>query len=473
LVILGSGWAGYRMLQKIDTTKYNTCLVSPRNHFLFTPLLASSSVGGSDINSICQGVRPLAAKQNARFYEARAKALDKENKIVECETLDGRPFPLPYDKLVISVGYQANDFGIPDLDKIAFFMKETGDAKRLHDHILRCFEEASFIHMLDGDETLSKDEEDQIREVLSFVVVGGGPTGTEFCGELSDFLYGDIAREYPHLKNLWTIHIIDALPKLLGPFQNDAISEHAKNHLESRKIQVHLQEFVAKVEPNLISLKSGKSFPFSTLIWCAGIKPIKFTAGLDLAKNERKTQILTDKRLRVYETNQDGSINYDKVEKDIYAIGDCATIHDNWLPQTAQVANQQALYLTTQLNKLAGSTTAEKSTTSTMANSMEYPFFEQHDKGAMAYLGGTSAVYKVPAEASQIVQFISGRLGYFTWRSVYWSMQLSWRNRIFLGWNWISNFLLGRHLTRVGKRSSPVDKPVEVLAKQVSKKTTA
>lgn len=118
LVILGSGWGGFRLLRDIDPSKYSTMLVSPRNHFLFTPLLASSAAGGSEITSICQPVRPLARKKHARFYEARAIGLDKDKKVVQCETLDGRRFPLGFDKLVLATGFQANDFGIKDLDKV-------------------------------------------------------------------------------------------------------------------------------------------------------------------------------------------------------------------------------------------------------------------------------------------------------------------------------------------------------------------
>ena len=118
LVVLGSGWGGFQFLRDIDTNRYDTSIVSPRNHFLFTPLLASSAVGGSEISSICTSVRPLATKKNSRYYEAKAMSLDKHKKEIKCQTLDGRKFPVHYDKLVISIGYQANDFGIPDLDKV-------------------------------------------------------------------------------------------------------------------------------------------------------------------------------------------------------------------------------------------------------------------------------------------------------------------------------------------------------------------
>lgn len=323
-------------------------------------------------------------------------------------------------------------------------MKETGDAKRVHDHIMRCFEEASFIHMLDGDEDLSAEEEAQIREVLSFVVVGGGPTGTEFCAEMTDLLKTDIAKQYPHLSTLWSVHLIDALPAILGPFQDPELQEYARAHLtEKQGVQIHLNEFVDTVTANEIKLKSGKKFPFSTLVWCAGIKPIPFVADLELKKNERGSQLLTDGQLRVKGEERNG----------IYAMGDCATIEGNWLPQTAQIASQQAIYLAQKLN----------SSSSTSKLSDDYPPFEHNNKGVLAYLGGTTAVYGAPKGLPKLTGF----LGYFTWRSAYWSMQLSMRNRVMLAWNWTSNAMFGRDLTRVGRYSTPVPK-AEPMERSVS-----
>jgi NADH:ubiquinone reductase (non-electrogenic) len=99
IVLIGCGWAGYRFLSEIDANKYRVQVVSPRNHFLFTPLLASAAVGGSTLESICTPIRPLAAEKHAKFYEAKARWLEKDTKSVICETLDGRRFPLHYDRV--------------------------------------------------------------------------------------------------------------------------------------------------------------------------------------------------------------------------------------------------------------------------------------------------------------------------------------------------------------------------------------
>jgi len=410
---------------------------------LFTPLLASAAVGASQMNSICTPVRPLCTAKNARFYEGKAISVDKKLKVVHCETADGLPFPIEYDKLVIATGFQANDFGIPNLEKYAFFMKETGDAQRLHNHILRQFEEASLIHILDGDSSLSPEEEEAIRKCLSFVIVGGGPTGVEFAGELTDFLLRDIDRMYPHLTDYWTVSLADGLPVLLGPFQNDKLQKHAAKHLvEKQKVNLYLGDGVTAVDKGQLTLKSGTQLPFSTLVWCAGIKPLPFVADLDVTMDDKGRQILTEKQLNVVG------------EQDIYAIGDVATIKDFWLPQTAQIANQQAEYLANVFNKKKVPRDPISPRPEEIHDpSMEKPF-RNTDKGVMAYLGGTSAIMKTPG----FLPNLTGRIGWFSWRSVYWALQLTMRNRVNLTYSWVCNYFFGRDLNRVGDYSHPVNR---------------
>ena len=134
VMILGTGWASFRVLADIDTKKTDVTVVSPRNHLLFTPMLASSALGTVNQRSICQPVRPLVAKKNATYYESAVVAIDKATKKVKCRTVGGEEYMLPYDKLVVGVGFQPNDFNIPGVKEHALFMKETADATRFKDH---------------------------------------------------------------------------------------------------------------------------------------------------------------------------------------------------------------------------------------------------------------------------------------------------------------------------------------------------
>merc|ERR1719193_74002 len=395
---------------------------------LFTPLLASSAVGTTNLRSICQPVRPLVQKKRGRYYEAKAIGLNKDEQTITCETYadvgEDAVFDLKYDKLVIGVGFQANDFGIPEVGKHALFMKETADAARLHEHMLQRFEQAALLHIMDGDEHLSKEEEDQIRRLLSFVIVGAGPTGVELAGELTDLLKRDIYKQYHFLRKFITVHLVDAADTVLGPFQDSYLQKYAQNHLERKQnVHVMLSEFVDTISETKISFKSGKAIEYGTLVWCAGIKPYPFIRDLALKKNERGSQLLTDGHLKVSD------------ESNIWAIGDCATIDNYWLPQTAQVATQQAKYLAHEFNKADDKMHVKKP-------------FKFINLGMMANLGGSGAVIKAP-----VIQRITGYLGYLSWRSAYWSMQLSIRNRFMLASDWFGTMAFGRDLMRKGSIS--------------------
>eukprot|EP00933_Yihiella_yeosuensis_P037423 TRINITY_DN31359_c0_g1_i1.p1 TRINITY_DN31359_c0_g1~~TRINITY_DN31359_c0_g1_i1.p1 ORF type:complete len:437 (-),score=65.04 TRINITY_DN31359_c0_g1_i1:103-1368(-) len=341
VVILGSGWASFRLLQDLDGSKNRVCVVSPRNHLLFTPMLASSALGTVNQRSICQPVRPVIASKGpeARYYESHVTAVNRDTKEVVCKSPGGEKYSIPYDKLIVGVGFQPNDFNIPGVKEHALFMKETADATVFKDHILTRLEQASYYHALDGDLDMSPEEEKKVKELLTFVVVGGGPTGVELAAELTDFLHEEGVKQYGHLKQHLQVHMFTY--DVLNTFDNQ-LQEYALNHLRKKQgIEIHLGAFVQSVEKDVVHVKIGeelKSIHFGTLVWCAGIKPHRFIRDFGFPMNDRGSQILVDGTLRV------------KGEPDIWAIGDCSTVEDYWLPQTAQVANQQGQYLARYFN---------------------------------------------------------------------------------------------------------------------------
>lgn len=300
VVIVGTGWASFRVLADIDTKKNDVTVISPRNHLLFTPMLASSALGTVNQRSICQPVRPLTAKKNATYYESSVVGVDKEKQLVTCKTLGGQEYNLPYDKLVVGIGFQPNDFNIPGVKENALFMKETADATRFKDHVLEKLEEAAYCHALDNDLTLSDEEKWKIQELLTFIVVGGGPTGVELAGELTDFLYNEVANLYKNLKPYIRVHMFTY--DLLNTF-DEKLQDYAITHLRKKQnVQVHLGAFVQKVEPNVVHVKLGESamsIRYGTLVWCAGIKPHPFVSDFGFAMNDKGSQILVDPFLKV------------------------------------------------------------------------------------------------------------------------------------------------------------------------------
>jgi len=392
---------------------------------LFTPMLASSALGTVNQRSICQPVRPLVTSKKARYFESYARKIDKEKKQITCETLDGHSFAVSFDKLIVGVGFQPNDFNTPGVKEHALFMKETADATRFKDHILSKLEEASYIHALDKDLSGSPEEEASIKECLTFVVVGGGPTGVELCAELTDFLQAEGKKLYPALAKYINVHMFTY--DVLNTFDRE-LQEHAIGHLRKKQeVNVQLEAFVTEVTKDTLYAKSADEtfeVKYGTLVWCAGVKPHSFVKDYGFAMNERGSQILVDGNMKV------------KGEEDIYAVGDCCTIEDYWLPQTAQVANQQAEYLANLLSKGA---------------KHDGKPFVFHNKGVMAYLGGASAVMaQLPGLGR-----LTGYVAFLGWRFTYWFLQLSVRNRFMLGTDWLRTLIFGRDLTRFGKVSSP------------------
>ncbi|KAF4716547.1 hypothetical protein FOZ63_028982, partial [Perkinsus olseni] len=172
LVILGSGWGGYSLLKKLDTSKWDSVtLVSPRNYFLFTPLLPSVTVGTNEPRSIIEPLRKIVMKknkktgqQNTRYLEVDAKHLDLARKVCYCEDITSIKatddlLEVPYDKLVVAVGAQPNTMGVPGVLEYTHFLKEMDHARLIRKNVLDSFETAC---------TATSDE--RKRELLHFVV---------------------------------------------------------------------------------------------------------------------------------------------------------------------------------------------------------------------------------------------------------------------------------------------------------------
>jgi len=424
VVILGTGWSSFRVLSDIDASKFSVSVVSPRNHLLFTPMLASSALGTVNQRSICQPVRPVCAAKGARFYESHVCAIDKVQRQVTCRTACEREFNLDYDKLIIGVGFQPNDFGIEGVKEHALFMKETADATKLKDQILAKLEEASYFHALETSMTVSSKEE-ELRRILAFVIVGGGPTGVELAGELTDFLQQEGQQFYQHVIKYATVHILTY--DLLSMLDQD-LQQYAGQHLARRQnVHLKLNALVQKVERDVLTLKVGEettTIPYGTLVWCAGIKAHPFVRDFGLPLNKEGSLILVDDRFRVQ--GEDG----------IFAIGDCAAIVGHHLPQTAQVAKQQAAYLAKFLNE--GSPDNAKP-------------FKFKSLGTMAYLGGHTAIMS----SLPVIRRITGFFAFVGWRSVYWGMQMSFRNMYMLSTDWTRTLIFGRDTTRFGSNSRP------------------
>jgi len=473
VVILGSGWGGNTLARRINKDLYDVRLISPANHFLFTPLLPSTAVGTLEFRAIQEPVRTIQGL--GEYYQAKATRLDAENQVIVCKDLfKNHEFEVKYDYLCISAGNKTNTFNTPGISeregKEVFFLKHLYHARQIRNRVLECFERAS-------NPNLSVVERARL---LSFVVVGGGPTSCEFTAELYEFLQEDVAKWYPDIVKDVKLTLVEAGPNLLGGFHK-SLADYYLKQLQQKNIDVKLKTAVTGVEERwypsedamdtgktdnaddkghytVASFADGTELPFGTMVWSAGLAPVKFieNSSLELDRN----QVVVDKYLRV--PGQNGRI---------LALGDCATVAKGegvQLPNTASVAEQQAYYIADCLNLYYKDfdTSQDKDipTPGPIVPALmpwqaaEFlnkilteaaPEFQYKNRGAMAAMGfggGVSDLTKTDLPAPKITT--SGVAAFFMWRSAYWTKQLSWSNMILIPMYWFKQMVFGRDISR-------------------------
>ncbi len=403
VLVLGGGFAAYRFVRELgDSGAYETTLAAPRNHFLFTPLLPSTTVGTLEFRSILE---PLRRQDGAEFRLLQARGIDRARRVVRgVSPLDGREAELPYDDLVIAVGAVPGTFGVPGVAEHALFLKEIGDARAIRGKVIDNLEMAS---------SPGVSREERMR-LLTFVVVGGGPTGVEFAAELHDFMMADLAEVYPGVATRARIILLEALPKILGAF-DQSLSDYTAKRFRRVRIDVRTGARVVNVASDRLLLGDGTEIPFGLLVWATGNAPTEFVKGLDLPKDGAG-------RLKV------GPDLKVEGEDSIYALGDCSILTADPLPATGQVAEQQGRYLAKAF--------------ALRAKGKPVPPFAYKRMGMLAYVGGNRAVADLPGVKTG---------GFFTfvfWRSVYLSKLVSARNRVLVVFDWVKSHVLGRDLSR-------------------------
>ncbi|KAF5381668.1 hypothetical protein D9615_005464 [Tricholomella constricta] len=462
LVVLGSGWGATSLLKALDTTEYNVVVISPKNYFLFTPLLPSVAVGTLNPRSIIQSIRYITRHKTrgVSVIEAEAQAVDPVGRTVSFS--DNSPIKgetstrtIPYDYLVISVGAEVQTFGIPGVQEHACFMKELADAEQaslMQKQFMDCIESAAFPGQ-------SKEE---VERLLHMVVVGGGPTGIELSGELHDFLEDDLKSWYPELASKIKITLVEALPSVLPMFSKQLI-DYTESTFKESKIDIMTKTMVKEVKDKSVVLqmpdKSMKELPCGMVVWAGGNKGRQVTKDLMArlpADQTNRRGIIVDDYLRMKGT--DG----------IYAIGDCSAT--SYAP-TAQVAAQQGAYLARMLVQMAKKDSLENKletleTEQTkvaddeerkriadevnvargqMAKIKLRPFHYSH-QGSLAYIGSEKAIADLPFMNGNIAS--GGMATYLFWRSAYLSTLFSLRNRTLVATDWLKVRLFGRDVAR-------------------------
>ncbi len=403
LVILGTGFAAFSLLKNIDTNSYTTHVVSPRNHFLFTPLLPSTTVGTIEFRSIIEPIR--TARMGIEYYQALCSGIDTTAQEVHCENaIDSKQFNLNYDYLVIAVGTVNNTFDVPGVKEHALFLKELSDARRIRQRIIENFERAS----------IPNQSHEERRRLLHSVIVGGGPTGIEFAAELHDFVYQDIRRWFPHVVEDVSITIVEAGQQILNSFDS-VLRDYTRKFFARQKIDVKTGTAVERVTEKGITLSDGAELACGLVVWSTGIGPSPLVQALSFPKNQ-SMRILTDQYLRVRGVPR------------VYALGDCATTSDTNLPATSQVAQQEGRYLARSLNRIA-------------RGRRIIPFSYRH-YGMLAYIGSNRAL----ADLERVKGH--GFSTWLFWRSTYLTKLVSWKNKMLVVFDWLKTSVFGRDISR-------------------------
>jgi NADH dehydrogenase len=397
-VIVGAGFGGLLCARALDGELVDVTLVDRNNYHLFTPLLyqvASSLLNPSDIAYPVRSV--FRGSRNVRFLRAEVTRVDLDARRVELATGE----PLAYDWLVVASGSTTNFFGREDVARHAFGLKTLEEALALRNHILACLEEASRAADLGAQEAL-----------LTFVVVGGGPTGVEYAGALAELMRLVVPREYPVAVRP-RIVLAEGRDRLLGPF-SEPLGRYTEKRLERMGVSVRTGVTVDAVDAATVLLSSGERLAARTLVWAAGVKPGELGAALPTRPTGLR-RVEVDPWLRI------GG------RADAFAVGDLAAAmdHGKELPMISPPAMQQGRYVARYILHHGRPRATEPA----------FAPFGYFDKGTMATIGRNAAVVQIRKLE------LTGFLGWVAWLVIHVYYLIGYRNRGTVLWNWFWNYL--------------------------------
>ncbi|CAJ1931526.1 unnamed protein product [Cylindrotheca closterium] len=522
IVVLGTGWAAHAFIKLASTYDLRVVVVSPVNHFVFTPMLASAAVGTVEYRSMTEPIR-VTNPHIDNFVEGRAIGVDVVNRKIAVQLtklstvtntfkglasdapsrLDPEPvltnimydeetnviqrdaaiqgagdvIELNYDHLICAVGTGARSSIVPGAKDYCFNLKTSQDSKRLRTAIGEALEFASrpdvqeYYYANEEDKMIAKNER---QRRVRIAIVGGGPTGVELAGEMSDF-FEQVCRPsdgaFQLLKDDISIMLIHGGAELL-PAMDQELRNRALVALDEQGIDLRLNSRLKEVGRDFVKIfekSSGEeeTIPVGLTIWAAGNAPLPFVAELLSQLPESAAgpggRINVDEWLRCPTPSEDsfGSV---------LALGDIACleaqgkydIEAKALPQTAQVAGQQGAFAARLLNRgydlqqtppVLPELTAEEGYSILrlwlIARGLdEAPGFAFLSLGLLAYVGQEEALNQVTIGDVPLFNY-SGKIAYALWRSVYLAKQASTRNQALIVFDWLRTEAFGRDITRL------------------------
>src|SRR6204780_5416 len=408
IIIVGGGFGGLAAAKALKNTSAQIILIDRTNHHLFQPLLyqvATSVLSPGQIGTPIRGI--LRNQKNTTVILGEVTGVDKDQKGVFVSDAARKEVPIKYDYLILATGVTHSYFGHNEFEKFAPGLKSLADAVAIRNKILQAFE-------------LAEAEEDPTRhrDLLTFILVGAGPTGGEMAGAIAVLGRGPLKSEFRRIDPASArIVLVDMAPRVLSPFSED-LSKAARQRLEKLGVEVKLGHSVDQIDAEGI-IVAGERIVSKTVIWTAGVAPSPAGKWLKV-ETDRAGRVRIQKDLTVPE------------HPEICVIGDTASLEQNGkpLPGVAQVAMQQGRY-------------AAKLIRSRIAGAPPPDLFSYFDKGSMAVVGKGFAVLQ-----SRKVH-LSGFVAWLAWAAVHLQYlgQSSLRVSVFLQWIW--TYLTGQRGSRL------------------------
>ncbi len=403
VVIVGAGFGGLAAAKRLRRADADVYLVDQRNHHLFQPLLYQVATAGLSPSNIAVPIRKIFRNdQNINVVMGRVESIDTERQHLVAA---GRAYP--YDYLVVASGAATSYFGNDHWADIAPGLKSLADAIEIRRRILLAFEAAE----LENDEAAR-------RAALTFVIVGGGPTGVELAGTIAEIARTSIQRDFRRIDTRTTRVILAHGDDRLLKGYHEKLSDRARRDLIDLGVEVRLSARVINVEDDQAQIRDGNgetsSIQAKNIIWAAGVRASSLVASLDCE---------TDRGGRA-KVEPDLSI---EGRPEIFVIGDAATIDDpntgEPVPGVAPAASQMGQHAGNIIrNALRGSTAR--------------PAFKYLDKGSMATIGRAKAVADIKG------LHFTGLVAWLMWGFVHIAFLVSFRSKLLamIEWVWLYLF---------------------------------
>jgi NADH:ubiquinone reductase (H+-translocating) len=404
VVIIGAGFGGLNAAKQLAKAPVRITLIDRQNYHLFQPLLYQVAIAGLVPSQIAYPLRTIFRKQkNLTFQMGEVTEMNFDARYVK---LNGSV--IAYDYLIVAVGGQTNFFGMESVQQNGYQLKNIQSAIETRNHLLEMLENAN--HEVDVEKRLA---------MLTFVVVGGGPTGVETAGALAELLSHVMVKDYSHL-NLDDAQVIlvEAGSHLIAPYP-DGLRHATYRLLQSKKVEILLNTTMADYNGQVVTLGNGRQIPAKTLIWTAGVKAAEV---LDSLKVERADS----GRVRVGPNLQLPE------HPEVFIIGDAALLTDENgqpLPMLSTVAIQQGENAAQNIQRI-------------IANRQLQPFHYK-DPGLLATIGRNAAVARIWG-----ISF-SGFIAWVIWVFLHIVRLVGFRNRILVLVNWAWDYIFYENQVRL------------------------